>query len=376
VPRIGFDARMLQNGGIGRYVAGLLEAYPGLVRREEIVVFAHPRDYIEVRRRAPEVEVWPVSAPIYSIREHLELAWQVRKAELDLLHMPHYVPPFGVRCPLVVTIHDLIHLRYPRSRLHEIYCRRMLREVRRRAVLVFTPSHAVAEEVTELAGIEPERIRVVYNGVSTHFEVPNSGPEVDAFLRRMRLEPPYLLNVTNGLPHKGLATLLEAFRDLLPEAVRAAPEGLRLVLAGHGSDRPEVWDEIAAAGLPADTVVPLGSLSEREMRTAYACATAVVVASDHEGFGLPALEGMAAGVPVVASDAGGLPEVVGEAGLLFPVGSVADLREALYTVAFELQGDERDEFVQRGLAQARRFTWESTARATLAAYERALASVT
>ncbi len=375
MPRIGLDARMLQNGGIGRYIGELLEAYPALVRNEDIVVLAHPRDHVEVRRRAPGIEIVRLMAPIYSAREHVEVAWQARKAELDLLHVPHYVPPYGVQCPLVLTIHDLIHLRLPRSRLHAMYCRHMLGQVRKRVSLVLTPSQAVATDLEEVGGIEAERIRVVYNGVSPRWAAPSEGPEVEAFLRRLRLEPPYLLNVTNGLPHKGLRTLLEAFRDLLPEAVRATPAGLRLVLAGQGSDRPEVMREIAECGLPADTVLPLGGLSEREMRLAYASATAVVVASDHEGFGLPVLEGMAAGVPVVSSDAGGLPEVVGNAGLLFSAGSVAHLREALYTVAFELQGAERRELVQCGWDQADRFTWESTARATLAAYERAFASV-
>lgn len=372
MPRIGLDARMLQNGGIGRYIGELLENFPELVRNEDIVVLAHPRDHVEVRRRAPGIEIFPLTSPIYGLREHVEVAWQARKAQLDLLHVPHYVPPFGVGCPMVVTIHDLIHLRLPRSRLHAMYCERMLTEVRKRVSLVLTPSQAVAAELSEYGGIEPERIRVVYNGVSDAWPAPSEGPEVEAFLRRLRLERPYILNVTNGLPHKGLRTLLEAFRDLLPEAVRASPAGIRLVLAGMGSDRPEVLDEIGDCGLPEDTVLPLGGLSEREMRLAYASAAAVVVASEHEGFGLPALEGMAAGVPVVASDAGGLPEVVGEAGLLFPTGSVAHLREALYTVAFELQGAERAELVQSGWDQASQFTWEGTARATLAAYERAL----
>lgn len=370
--RIGVDARMLHDGGIGRYVGELLEAYPELVRNEEIVVFAHPRDALDVRRRAHGIEIVPLSAPVFSVREHVEFAWQVRRVGLDLLHLPHYVPPMGVRCPLVVTIHDLTPFHFPRSRFHAMYGRRMLNEVRTRASLVLTPSQAIAGELEELAGIEPERIRVVPGGVSPHWQAASTGPEVDAFLRRMRLSPPYLLNVTNGLPHKGLRTLLEAFRDLLPEAVRVDPEGLRLVLAGWGSDREEVLDEIAACGLPADTVLPLGGISEREMRFAYASATAVVVASDHEGFGLPALEGFAAGVPVVASDAGGLPEIVGNAGISFPAGSVAHLREALYRVAFEFRGGEREKLVHRGLAQARRFTWEGTARATLAAYERAL----
>jgi glycosyltransferase involved in cell wall biosynthesis len=98
------------------------------------------------------------------------------------------------------------------------------------------------------------------------------------------------------------------------------------------------------------------------------------VASRQEGFGLPALEGMAAGVPVASSDAGGLPEAVGDGAILFRSGSVAELRRALYTVAVELEGGDRAGLIQRGLAQARKFSWDATARATLAAYERALTS--
>ncbi len=370
--RIGLDVRMLRNGGIGRYVAALISSFPELIRNEEIILFAHPRDFQEVHRLAPEFEIRPLHAPIYSIREHLEVARQASRAELDLLHVPHYVSPMGLRCGLVVTIHDLIHLHFPRSRVHAAYSRRMFSAVRRHAALVITPSRAVAADVEESLGIEPERIRVVPEGVSATWAAPAAGPEVEAFLRRLRIERPYLLNVTNGLPHKGLPLLLEAFRELLPEAVRVRPEGLRLVLAGQGSNRPEVLDLIEDCGLPTDTVLTLGALSEREMRLAYASAEAVVVPSDYEGFGLPVLESMAASVPVVASDAGGLPEVVGDAGLLFPAGSVAGLRTALYRGVFGVDGVDRAQLVRLGLEQAARFSWEATARATLAAYERAL----
>jgi glycosyltransferase involved in cell wall biosynthesis len=116
----------------------------------------------------------------------------------------------------------------------------------------------------------------------------------------------------------------------------------------------------------------IGALSERELRLAYEAACGVVVPSRLEGFGLPALEAMAVGVPVVVSDAGGLPEVVGDAGFVFPSGSVAHLRGELYRVAFELKGEQRQRLIEQGRARARSFSWERAARATLAAYQRAL----
>lgn len=372
VVRIGFDVRMLHFGGIGRYVSALVRHYPGLVRGEEMVLFAHPRDFVSIHSHAPNFDLHGISSSIYSIAEHFEMALQLRRVGLDLLHVPHYTPPLRAPCPLVVTIHDLIHLHYPRSRLHEAYTRRMLSEVRRRASMVLVGSQAVAQDVVECADIEPERVRVIPYGVEDDWAAPSEGTEVEAFLRRMRIERPYVLNVTNGLPHKGLPLLLEAFREFLPEALRAEGGGVRLVLAGRGSNRPEVMEDIADCGLGEDTVLALGGLSEREMRLAYASAAAVVVASDYEGFGLPVLEGLAAGVPVIASDVGGLPEAAGDAGFLFESGSVAALVAALYKVVLGLSGEEREQCIREGITQAKRFSWETTARATLAAYQRAL----
>ncbi|MBM4266892.1 MAG: glycosyltransferase family 4 protein [Deltaproteobacteria bacterium] len=364
MPRIGLDARYLRNGGIGRCISALLTAYPKLVRNEEMVILAHPEDLSEIRGRAPTFEVAAVRSRVYSLREHFEIARVVKRLKLDLLHLPHYVVPRGIPCPLVVTVNDLIHCQLPRTRWHSRYCRWMLGQVRAQARLVLTLSKAVARDVEEVAGVEPARIKVIPPAVAEGWTAPSSGPEVEAFLRRLRIELPYVLNVTNGLPHKGLDLLLEALQEL---------PGIRLVLAGQGSDRPEVLRQVEASGLSGSVLV-LGALSDRELRLAYASARAVVVASRQEGFGLPALEGMAAGVPVATSDAGGLPEVVGDGAILFRSGSVAELRRALYTVAVELEGGDRAGLIQRGLAQSRKFSWDATARATLAAYERALTS--
>lgn len=362
--RIGIDARKLGDGGIGRYVEELLQRLPALAPDDDFVVLARARDLRGARRLPRRVGIVPVRAAGYSLAEHVEIARVARREELDLLHVPHYVLPRGVGCPVVVTVHDLIHWRLPRSRLHALYCRRMLASVRSRAQVVLTPSESVARDLSELAGFSRERVQVVPNGLSAGFDEEVDETFVRAFCRRLGLEGPYVLNVTNGLPHKGLEELLEAVAPI---------DGLALVLAGFGSSRPAVERRIRDSRIDPERVHVLGGVSERELGLAYRGARVVAVPSRLEGFGLPALEAMAAGAPVVVTDAGGLPEVVGDAGTIVPAESVASLRAALYRIAFEIDPEERESLIRRGRSRARLFSWERTARETLAAYERALA---
>lgn len=364
--RIGIDARKLEDGGIGRYVVELLRRLPALDRDTRFVALASPEGCARIARElaAPNLETVAVRAGGYGLREHVELGRAARAARLDLLHVPHYVVPATVRCPVVVTVHDLIHWRLPRSVLHAVYVRALLRLLRRRAEVVLTPSRAVAGDLERLAGIAPERIRVVPNGVDAAFwgaDLPADAPS--AFAATRGLARPYVLNVTNGLPHKGLDVLLAAWREVAD---------LQLVLAGRGSDGAAVREQLATAALPEGRVHLLGELSEEDLRLAYRGAAAVVVASRHEGFGLPVLEAMACGVPVVATEAGALPEVTGDAGLLFPVDSVACLLSALYrsVPGSDLVG--RQERIRRGLARARELSWDRTAQETHAAYRVAL----
>ena len=366
MPRIGIDARKLEDGGIGRYVAELLRRLPRLDGTARFVALASPEGCTRIARElaAPNLEAAVVRAGGYGIREHLELGRVARAERLDLLHVPHYVVPATAVCPVVVTVHDLIHWRLPRSSLHAAYVRMLLALVRARARIVLTPSRAVARDLERFARIPAKRIRVVPNGVDAAFwgsELPTDTQVTFAARRGLRAR--YVLNVTNGLPHKGLDLLLAAWRDL--------PD-LQLVLAGRGSAGSAVREQVARSGLRPDRVAILGTLSEDDLRLAYRGASAVVVASRLEGFGLPALEAMAAGVPVVAAEAGALPEVIGDAGLLFPVDSVACLRSALYrsVPGSDLVG--RQERIRRGLARAREFSWDRTAQETNAAYGVAL----
>jgi alpha-1,3-rhamnosyl/mannosyltransferase len=367
--RVALDARKLDDFGIGTYIQGLLGALPATGRPEALVAYLPP----DRPPPAPAALAWgararwtPVAARPYSVAELWALARAVRRDRADLFHAPHYVCPPLLPCPAVITIHDLIHLRFPPRHRHPaapLYARLMLRLAVRRGRRLITVSESTRRDLVDRLGARPERIRVIPNGVGPPFEAADAPERPDAGLAARGVEPPYFLFVGNPLPHKNVAGLLDAFAGLSP--------GLgRLVLAGIPPPARARVDGLVRARGVAERVRILGPMPPGTLAQLYQGARAVVCPSFWEGFGLAALEAMACGAPVVAADRGGLPEVVGDAGLLVDPTSVDALREGMYTLA--VQEPLRAALRDRGLVRARAFSWRYVAEATVAVYQEAL----
>jgi glycosyltransferase involved in cell wall biosynthesis len=207
---------------------------------------------------------------------------------------------------------------------------------------IICPSHDTARDVVEWLGVDEKRIRVIPNGVDTHFFETHPTPELPTV--------PYVLFVGTQERRKNLERLEEAIEDLRG---RGFPHELVLV----GAD---AWGDVRI-GKPF--VRQLGRVSDSRLRELYANAACLAIPSLHEGFGLPALEAMAAGTPVVAGRAGALPEVTGDAAVLVDPLDTADIALGLER-AIMGGSAERD----AGRRRAALFTWEKTAAATLAVY--------
>ena len=276
---------------------------------------------------------------------------------IDVAHGTNFVAPPTQRAAAVVTVHDLTPVRYPElCRSDTLAYPDLVRRALRRGAWVHTPSHAVADEVVELLGADPDRVVPIASGV----------PMAEATAVATSTGP-YLCAVGTVEPRKDHVLLVRAF-----DAVAGDHPDLRLVIAG-----PDGWGaEQLAAAVDASPyrsrIERRGWVPEHERAALVAGSLAFVFPSVYEGFGYPPLEAMAAGVPVVATSAGALPEVLGDAALLVAPGYVDALAGAITRVIDD--GALRERLIASGKMRAARYSWSSFARGLVELYRRAEAA--
>jgi glycosyltransferase involved in cell wall biosynthesis len=376
--RIAYDGVPLigERFGIGHYTHELIRAVARAEPRGKcVVIYPWPVNPLRPLTRVAFEEV-NVEAPSPGfparlrrrVREKLGTPppLETLVGPVDVFHATNYLLTHPVRAARrVVSIHDLTLLTspqwHPAERLREMSAG--LRASAQAADRIIAISRTTRDDVIEHLGVDPERVTVVPLGVAPSFR-PRPAQEVAAELAPLGLAPgSYLLFLGTIEPRKNLGRLLDA-------VVRLGSDVGPLVVAGaDGWGNDELSPRLAELGRRG-RVRGLGYISGSLRVSLLAGARAFVFPSLYEGFGLPALEAMACGTPVVTSNVSALPEVVGDAGLLIDpldVDALADAIRRLWTDE-ALRGD----LSARGLARARRFTWDQTARLTLEVYAAAL----
>lgn len=363
--RVMLDARMLRHGGIGTYLRHLIPALAASGAVDHGCLAGAPGGLGE---EAPER--WcrqPFAAPVYSLQEQWRRPPNPHQA--SLWHSPHWNLPRRWPGPLVVTVHDLIpltHLRVTRSPLASPYLRLMLRQIGRRAQAVIADSEAVKRDLCARTSIPPGRVTVIPLGVDPAFGRPLGEAVLAAVLARYRIERPYLLWVGAIRPHKNPVAALRIVAQLRKQY--QVPH--QFVMVGQRlSWYRQPWQEIRRLNLEA-VVHHLAWVADADLPAIYQAASALVIPSLDEGFGLPALEAMAAGCPVIASSIPAFTELVGTAGVLVPPQEIDGWVDHLYNGVFD--EDRRRTLQERGRQRAQPFTWDRAADRHLEVYRRAL----
>jgi len=358
-------------GGVGRYAVELAKA---LSDRDdvELHLFVTEEGLSVLDSQGYDGEAQVRRVPVkrsgragYLTASFLGVPALASASRLDVLHSPANVGPAfapGVAC--VITVHDLIWMRYGTEWDSPAAVSAMGRSTRLtvpRARRIITDSEASKLDLVSLLGLNPERIDVVPLGVSAE--------ATDAFTGEAELRERFALGagrvvlcVAQKRPYKGQERLVRALTGL--------PEDVVLVVPGAATDYEARLRRIAEElGMSSRVVFPEW-VSDEDLEGLYRLATCFVLASEIEGFGLPVLEAMARGLPVACSDRSSLPEVAGDAAVLF---DPADQDEVAAAVR-SLLDDEglRGKMVEVGLTRAAGFTWARTAQETVDSYRRAV----
>lgn len=350
-----------------------MRALCALDQDNRYLLVVHPGDIAELGPVAGDYQVLAYERPDSSLADQIAFPLFVRRQKADLVHIPLNVVSPWMPKPFVVTVHDMSSLLFedagPRQRRYRLF---QFRRGLDRAARVIAVSNATRRDIEDLFGIPPARIVQIYNAPDPRFLDGGPPPEAERALlmERYQIHYPFLLYAGTIRRQKNIPRLVEAFAVLRGDLENhPVYRDLRLIIIGDEISRhPEVRRTVIQTRMQP-FVRFLGFVPFETLRTFYSAAAAFVFPSLYEGFGLPPLEAMASGTPVVTSNISSLPEVAGDAAVLVNPDNVFEIakgiREALTDPAL------RATLVERGRQQARRFSWEATARQVLDVYHEA-----
>jgi len=375
--KIGIDARALQDsykyGGIGVCSHSLVNSLIAEGREHEYTLFFTKGARWGRRRPQGSYRIRAIRRPFPGSTfsraadraDQVLCPAEVMGSGVEIFHaLMLYKQAWWYPCTSVVTIHDAIPLVYPEQYLKTGWAHRWLYKCAQKRDHIITISEYSKRDIHQLLGVPLERISVTYIAADEAFRPVTDPARLEAVSRRYGISRPYILYVGGFVycdPRKNLDALFEAFKEVAGEG------DFDLVLAGKkGEYAAALKKRIDRLGIE-DRVVFTGFVEDEDLPALLSGALVFIFPSRYEGFGLPVLEAMACGAPTIAFRATSVPEVVGTDGaLLVPPEDPRALVQALGELIE--RPDLREELSQKGIARAHSFSWERTARETLAIY--------
>jgi len=376
--KIVIDGRMIlaQMSGVGRYLLGLCSGLKAVQDGNSYELWLQaglPEEHPIWAMQGGKLSLRTLPLRQMSLASQVFIPLELRRAQPDLFHYPHFDLPFAAPGPVVATIHDLKYIARPDFFPKMGWSKRWLIQQMtlntcRRTEKVICDSRATFSDLQNRLGIPAKKLRVVPLGVEERFFRKIAPQDLNAYRQKKGLEQPYLLFVGERRPHKNLPGLLQAFSLFRQSSGR----DYTLVIAGKRYSDYHLPEQMVAEMKMKNEVRFLEYVSDDELPYLYQSAQALALVSFYEGFGLPILEAMASEITVVAANCTSLPEIVGDAGLLVapddPQRIALALREAAQPSA------ERARLIAAGFERARSFSWDACTRQTIQVYEEATTS--
>lgn len=376
--KIGIDARLLNyRRGIGTFVYHLITELSISSKLNQYLLYVDDRSSIS-SIPADDRFTYRILRPVlYPIWEQFSLPRAALHDQIDVLHCPANTAPLNLssKVKLVLTIHDVMYM-MPTSmlplspsfyqRLGRLYRRVVTPRVVQHAAIITTVSEQSRRDIFSYLGPQSVRIDVTREAASPKFCPLTDSKLLDKVRKQYQLQDKIILALGGIDPRKNTLRIIEAFAAFL----HAGMSGYKLVIVGlpktaHSNFR------LAASNLGIDSnVIITNFVPEEDLVALYNLAETFLYPSLYEGFGLPVLEAMACGTPVITSAVGSIPEVAGNAALMINPTSVESIAQGIKDVV--TNAEMKILLREKGLAQAKRFSWQQMTQQMLSIYERVI----
>lgn len=366
--RIGLITNLMDGhgAGIGRYTENLVKNLLFIDKKNEYYLIHSNKKSYEFKGNYQEIKLpFFDSIPKKLITGAFVIEKICRDNRLDILHDVGQISPyfFPSRTKRILTIFDLSPILYPQffTLLTRSYMK-LLPQIVRNTDSIITISENSKKDIMRLLGVSKEKITVTHLGIERKFKPLKDKRHLNEIRNKYRLPRKFILFVGTIEPRKNLPALIEAYHAV------AQKIDISLVIAGQiGWKYADVFEAIRKYSLQKQ-VIFTGYVDDNDLPALYNLAEVFVYPSLYEGFGFPVLEAMASGCPVITSSTSSLPEITGNAAILIDPMDIMSITKAILKTV--LNKKMRLDMVERGLGQAKKFSWKNCVFNTLNNYEK------
>lgn len=378
--RIGIDARFFgpESKGLGIYTKKLIEFLEKIDKENKYIIFLTKDNYNLYIPKNKNFRKIIANYKWYSWKEQLFMPFKIKKEKCDFVHFPHFNVPLLYRDKFIVTIHDLILLKFPtyenstRSKfMYKIkffMYKQVISNALNKSTKIISVSEFTKKDILRhYWNISPEKISITYEAGHESCITTVSEKKQKEVLRKNQINCPYMLYVGNAYPHKNLNKLVEAFQ--IWQKKYSQSQAMKLVLVGRNDYfyrklRKFIYEK------KIDNVKILHTVQDDFLKILYRKAHLFVFPSLYEGFGLPPLEACSYGTPVISSNESCMPEILGNAVKYTNVKDIDEFAKNLSIVVSDIE--LRKKLSERGPKKVREYSWKKTANETYKIYKNML----
>lgn len=375
--KIGIEAQRIfrrKKHGMDIYALELIKAIQKIDTENQYVVFVKPDEDVCLQK-SENLKIVEVKGKTYVDWEQISLPKAIKNEKVDLMHFTSNTASINIKCPFIITLHDIIYLEkwYSEGSLYQIaghfYRRWNVPKIAPKAEYILTVSEFEKVQIQKTLQIKFHKIKAVYNAYNQKFRIIEDNEVLEAIREKYILPNSFIFFLGNKAPKKNMKRVLEAYSKYC----QTVEQPVKLVVAESSEqDLKKILAEINQPNL-LENIVLTGYVRHDELPAIYNLATLFLYPSLRESFGIPIIEAMACGTPVITSNTSAMPEVADDAAMLVNPLDVDAITNAIKKIL------ENKNFYNHlkynGLNRAIAFSWENTAQKTINLYNAVLGSV-